>query len=100
MGGAFKQMRYRVYTLESRLLGYQRHQVLLRSPISRYCPSETLFAVVEAPLQGGLTLVQYRDKTADDGVQLTQTKQLSNLAINTVPFSLSTTSRSSLGSGC
>jgi len=70
MGGAFKQMRYRVYTLESRLLGYQRHQVLLRS-LSRY--SETLFAVVEAALQGGLTLVQYRDKTADDGVQLTPT---------------------------
>src|SRR4028118_104301 len=80
MGGAFKQMRYRVYTLESRLLGYQRHQVLLRSHLYLVtCPSETLFAVIEAALQGGLTLLQYRDKTADDGVRLTQSQQLSHL---------------------
>ena len=80
MGGAFKQMRYRVYTLESRLLGYQRHQVLLRSHLYLVtCPSETLFAVIEAAVQGGLTLVQYRDKTADDGVRLTQSQQLSHL---------------------
>lgn len=80
MGDAFKQMRYRVYTLESRLLGYQRHQVLLRSHLYFVTSSsETLFAVVEAALQGGLTLVQYRDKTADDGVRLTQTQQLSDL---------------------
>ena len=80
MGGAFKQMRYRVYILESRLLGFQRHQLLLRSHLYLVTfPSETLFAVVEAALQGGLTLVQYRDKTADDGVQFTQTQQLCHL---------------------
>ena len=80
MGGAFKQMRYRVYTLESRLLGYQRHQMLLRSHLYLVtCPSETLLAVIEAALQGGLTLVQYRDKTADDGVRLPQTQQISHL---------------------
>jgi thiamine-phosphate pyrophosphorylase len=80
MGGAFKQMRYRVYILESRLLGYQRHQLLLRSHLYLVTsPSETLFAVVEAALQGGLTLVQYRDKTADDGVRLSQTQQLCHL---------------------
>ena len=80
MGSAFKQMRYRVYILESQLLGYQRHQLLLQSHLYLVTfPSETLFAVVEAALQGGLTLVQYRDKTADDGVQFTQTQQLSHL---------------------
>ena len=31
MGKLFKQMRYRVYTLESDLMGYQRHQLLSRS---------------------------------------------------------------------
>lgn len=67
MGGAFKQMRYRVYTLESRLLGYQRHQLLAQSYLYLVTsPSEALFPIVEAALQGGLTLVQYRDKTTDD----------------------------------
>jgi thiamine-phosphate pyrophosphorylase len=33
-------------------------------------PSEKLFAVVEAALQAGLPLLQYRDKTADDSVRL------------------------------
>jgi len=70
--------------LESRLLGYATRCCCDHTYISLLSP-ETLFAVVEAALQGGLTLVQYRDKTAD-GVQLTQTQQLSNLAINTVPF--------------
>ncbi len=67
MGSAFKQMRYRVYTLESRLLGYQRHQLLAQSYLYFVTsPSEALFPIVEAALQGGLTLVQYRDKTTDD----------------------------------
>ncbi len=53
MGGAFKQMRYQVYTLESRLLGYQRHQLLLQSHLYLVSfPSETLFNVVEAALVG------------------------------------------------
>lgn len=67
MGGAFKQMRYRVYTLESRLLGYQRHQLLAQSYLYLVTsPSESLLAIVEAALQGGLKLVQYRDKTTND----------------------------------
>lgn len=77
MGGAFKQMRYRVYVLESRLLGYQRHQLLLRSLLYLVtCPSETLFAVVEAALQGGLTVVQYRDKKVDDDVRFDTAQKL------------------------
>jgi len=82
-------MRYRVYTWKAGW-GYQRHQVLLRSHLYRYLSLRNAVCGCKTALQGGLTLVQYRDKT-DDGVQLTQTQQLSNLAINTVPFSLSTT---------
>lgn len=67
MGVAFKQMRYQVYTLESVLMGYERRQKLWRSPLYLVTsPSDHLFSVVEAALQGGLTLVQYRDKQADD----------------------------------
>ncbi len=77
MGGAFKQMRYRVYTLESVLLGYQRHQLLLQSHLYLVTsPSEVLFAVVEAALEGGLTLIQYRDKTSDDSARITQAQKL------------------------
>lgn len=80
MGGAFKQMRYQVYTLESKLLGYQRQQLLASSHLYLVTsPSESLFSVVEAALVGGLTLVQYRDKTADDDIRLTQSRELRRL---------------------
>ena len=80
MGDAFKQMRYRVYTLESRLLSYQRQQLLLRSQLYLVTsPSKALLAIVEAALQGGLTLVQYRDKTADDIVRIEQAQKLCQL---------------------
>ncbi len=80
MGGAFKQMRYRVYTLESMLLGYQRHQLLLRSHLYLVTSaSEALLAIVEAALQGGLTLVQYREKTEADSDRLTQAQKLCEL---------------------
>lgn len=77
MGDAFKQMRYRVYTLETQLLGYQRHQLLLQSYLYLVTsPTENLFTVVEAALKGGLTLVQYRDKTAEDEKRLLQAQKL------------------------
>jgi len=80
MSATLKQMRYRVYTLESNLLAYRRHQQLMRSQLYLVTsPSEQLFAIVEAALQGGLTLVQYRDKTADDTVKLTQAQKLRQL---------------------
>lgn len=67
MGGAFKQMRYRVYTLESNLLGYQRHKLLAQSCLYLVTsPTQGLLNIVEAALQGGLTLVQYRDKNTND----------------------------------
>lgn len=80
MGKAFKQMRYRVYTLESNLLGYQRHQLLLTSRLYLVTSkSEKLLETVEAALKGGLTLLQYREKTADDTVRLEQAKKLRQL---------------------
>ena len=80
MGAAFKQMRYRVYTLESDLLAYRRYQQLLRSQLYLVTsPRDNLLPVVEAALQGGLTLVQYRDKTSDDAVKLANARQLCEL---------------------
>ena len=80
MGAATKQMRYRVYTLESSLLAYKRHQALLRSRLYLVTSaSQELFSIVEAALQGGLTLVQYREKTADDNVKLAHANKLRQL---------------------
>jgi len=80
MGAALKQMRYRVYTLDSRLMAYQRHQHLQRSRLYLVTsPTDTLFTTVNAALQAGLTLVQYRDKTADDAIRLSNAQKLCQL---------------------
>ncbi len=80
MGAAFKQMRYQVYTLDSRLMAYQRQQALAQAALYLVtAPSASLMETVEAALQGGLTLVQYRDKTADDQVRLKNSQALCDL---------------------
>lgn len=80
MGTAFKQMRYRVYILETHLLGYQRHHLLLQSYLYLVTsPAENLFTVVEAALEGGLTLVQYRHKNSEDEERLLQAQKLCQL---------------------
>lgn len=80
MGAACKQMRYRIYTLESTLMVYERHQKLKDARLYLVTsPSDTLFATVEAALQGGLTLVQYRDKESEDLVRLERAAKLCNL---------------------
>jgi thiamine-phosphate pyrophosphorylase len=80
MGAAFKQMRYRVYTLESYLLGHERHQKLLKSRLYLVTsPEADLFETVDAALQGGLTLVQYRHKATDDNVRLEVARKLCQL---------------------
>ncbi|HEY9847954.1 MAG TPA: thiamine phosphate synthase [Leptolyngbyaceae cyanobacterium] len=80
MGATFKQMRYRVYTLESNLLGYHRQQKLLRSHLYLVTSvSDNLLPVVEAALQGGLSLVQYRDKNSDDDVRIDAVQKLRKL---------------------
>jgi thiamine-phosphate pyrophosphorylase len=80
MAAACKQMRYRVYVLESNLTGQQRHQKLRQSYLYLVTsPVENLLAVVESALEGGLTLVQYREKTADDQTRIRTAIQLREL---------------------
>ena len=80
MGGSFKQMRYRVYTLESSLIGFQRHKILAQSYLYLVTsPTEVLPGIVEATLQGGLRLLQYRDKTANDIDRLDNAQKLRQL---------------------
>src|SRR5579883_662191 len=80
MGTACKQMRYRVYTLESRLMAGQRAQQLAQARLYLVTsPTDDLFTTVEAALKGGLTLVQYRDKTADDDVRLKNAQTLAQI---------------------
>lgn len=80
MAAACKQMRYRVYGLDSQLLGHQRRQQLARSRLYLVTsPSEQLLPTVEAALQGGTSLVQYREKAADDCERLAVAQQMSAL---------------------
>ncbi|MFM6108148.1 MAG: thiamine phosphate synthase [Sphaerospermopsis kisseleviana] len=80
MGKTFKQMRYQVYTLESTLMGYQRHQLLWRSRLYLVTsPVDNLLETVEACLKGGLTLLQYREKSADDMIRLDRARKLRQL---------------------
>ncbi len=77
MATAAKQMRYQVYTLESHLLSAQRRQLLQSARLYLItCPSDNLVPTVEAALQGGLTLVQYRDKETDDSTRFKNAQKL------------------------
>lgn len=83
MGKAFKQMRYQIYTLETNLMGYERHRLLQRSQLYLVTsPSEKLLENVEAALKGGLTLVQYRDKETNDSTRLAIAQKLRQLCHN------------------
>ncbi len=80
MGMAFKQLRYQAYTLESDLICHNRLAKLRE--ISLYLvtsPSERLFSIVESALQGGLELVQYRDKNTDDAIRFDNASKLCQL---------------------
>ncbi|HIK43658.1 MAG TPA: thiamine phosphate synthase [Leptolyngbyaceae cyanobacterium M65_K2018_010] len=75
-----KAMRYQIYTLESALLGHHRHQRLQQARTYLVTsPQDNLLSVVEAALQGGMAIVQYRDKDTDDDLRLTRAKQLREL---------------------
>lgn len=77
---ACKAMRYQVYTLESDLLGNPRRQQLRQAQTYLVTsPQTNLVATVEAALQGGITLVQYRDKTTEDEVRFQRSQQLRDL---------------------
>ncbi len=80
MGAAFKQMRYQVYTLGSRLMTHQRQRLLDQAQLYLVTmPHPNLVSTVEAALQGGLTLVQYRDKQANDDERLQNAQALCQL---------------------
>ncbi|MBT9312911.1 thiamine phosphate synthase [Leptothoe kymatousa] len=80
MASGAKQMRYQLYTLESQLLGHSLRQQLAKARTYLVTsPSERLVAIVESALKGGVDIVQYREKSADDEIRLklaTQLKQL------------------------
>jgi thiamine-phosphate pyrophosphorylase len=80
MSSSCKQLRYRVYSLESQLVSYRSRQILTSARLYLITmPVPDLLGSVEKALQGGLTLVQYRDKTSDDAVRLEQAQQLGQL---------------------
>jgi thiamine-phosphate pyrophosphorylase len=67
MALACKQMRYRVYTIESKLTVPLRHQQLQNALLYLVTSmEEDLLETIETSLQNGLTLVQYRDKEGND----------------------------------
>jgi thiamine-phosphate pyrophosphorylase len=80
MGSAFKQMRYQVYTLESKLLTQNRLQRLQQAKLYLVTTQvDRLNETVEAALKGGVKLVQYRDKDADDPIRFERAKGLRSL---------------------
>jgi thiamine-phosphate pyrophosphorylase len=103
LAAACKQMRYQVYTLESQLLpamtahstpnlshsaNAERRAELRQDRLQKLqaarlylvtSPQPNLIEVVAAALAAGLTLVQYRDKTANDQTRLPLAQQLCQL---------------------
>lgn len=77
---ACKSMRYQVYSIESELLGHHRHQQMLRSHTYLVTtPRDNLLEIVEQALQGGVSIVQYRDKETHDCLRLPLAQKLKDL---------------------
>ncbi len=75
-----KDMRYRLYVLESELLGGSLRQRLLAAHLYLVTsPVPHWLEVVEKSLRGGVTLVQYRRKNLPDREMLWDLKQLRQL---------------------
>ena len=80
LAAACKQMRYQIYTLESELLVSRCQQQLSAPPLYLVTsPCDNLPSVVEAALNGGLQIVQYRDKQANDLARLQTARKLKQL---------------------
>ncbi len=90
MGEAMKQLRYQVYTLESQLLthspidnldiGKLRRQKLQAANLYLVTmPVDNIVAMVESALQGGVQIVQYRQKDGEDAIRLEIAQQLCDL---------------------
>lgn len=92
-GEAMKQMRYQVYILESELvkssslaqsleqnLGQVRRQKLQAASLYLVTsPVDNIVSVVDLALQGGVQIVQYRQKEGEDGTRLAIAQQLCDL---------------------
>jgi thiamine-phosphate pyrophosphorylase len=92
-GEAMKQMRYQVYTLESQLLAYEnkvrnksnnigelRREKLRSAKLYLVTmPVDNIVSVVESALQGGVQIVQYRQKEGEDGTRLAIAQQLCDI---------------------
>ncbi len=77
---AMKQLRYHVYSLESKLIGKSRQQLLQTTNLYLVTmPVDDLFGVVESALKGGLKIVQYRHKNQEDLVKLKEAHRLKQL---------------------
>ncbi len=84
MGEAMKQMRYQVYTLESQLLTHEvtnigeirRQKLQAASLYLVTMPVENIVSVVKSALQGGVQIVQYRQKDGEDGTRYAIAQQL------------------------
>lgn len=80
LAASVKQIRYRTYVLESKIMVRDRHQKLHDARLYLVTmPCDHLLEVVELALQGGLTLVQYRDKDCEDRVRVEMATALCEL---------------------
>ncbi|WP_404787725.1 thiamine phosphate synthase [Altericista sp. CCNU0014] len=80
MGTACKRMRYQTYTLESKLLLSNRRHKLQQAKLCLVTMEiDALNETVAAALEGGVRLVQYRDKDSDDPIRFERAKMLRSL---------------------
>ena len=80
MAVACKQLRYRVYTIESSLFSSYRLQQLQNAPLYLVTsPEPEMLKIIESALKGGLNLVQYRDKDGKDSERIEKAHQLCQL---------------------
>ncbi len=87
LGAAMKQLRYQVYTLESQLLSYavtnigqiRRQKLQAANLYLVTMPVDNIVSVVESALQGGVQIVQYRQKEGEDGTRLQLAQQLCDI---------------------
>ncbi len=100
MAAACKQMRYQLYTLDSQILGpllaaldppgkanknrstgfQHRYQKLLKARTYLVTsPVPNFLGQIESALKGGIAIVQYREKTADDEARLAMAQEMRSL---------------------
>ncbi|MFN3925945.1 MAG: thiamine phosphate synthase [Pseudanabaenaceae cyanobacterium] len=79
MARAMKQMRYRVYTLETMVMNDRRQKLSNASLYLVTMPVPNFMEQVAGALKGGVDIVQYRDKDLADSDRLTIAKQLKEL---------------------